>query len=233
MIDSTFIDRITELAQEQVLEINGLSYSPQTLHLIAHPEPKPLQFSSLGGLVDLARGEFDGEEDELLAHIVDPFTVQLLGKLLPDTMQRRVFAVAKAPAISFMFGSYFEAEPFLIGLKTQFVQTEKTALITRLVGNLTDAKEVNQLDDGFSQKVVVKAGIDTADKKVVPNPIKLQPFRTFREVEQPESDFLLRLRQGGEVALFEADGGAWRLAAMASLLIWLKEHLPQTVTVLS
>jgi hypothetical protein len=33
-------------------------------------------------------------------------------------------------------------------------------------------------------------------------------------VEQPESKFVLRIKDGPQIALFEADGGEWRLAAM-------------------
>ena len=50
-----------------------------------------------------------------------------------------------------------------------------------------------------------------ADVKV-PNPVTLRPFRTFIEVEQPESKFIFRMREGGRCAIFEADGahGSWR-----------------------
>jgi len=59
----------------------------------------------------------------------------------------------------------------------------------------------------------------------VPNPVVLAPFRTFREIAQPESKFVFRMQQGPRCALFEADGGAWRLEAMKRSKAYLEEEL--------
>ena len=70
----------------------------------------------------------------------------------------------------------------------------------------------------------------------VPNPVTLAPFRTFRDVAQPASLFVLRVQGGGEtpnVALFEADGGAWRLAAIENIKKWLEENITGEVEVLA
>ncbi len=58
--------------------------------------------------------------------------------------------------------------------------------------------------------------------------VSLRPFRTFREIEQPESEFLFRMQSSGNgvppmCALFEADGGAWRMEAIARIKTFLKE----------
>ena len=87
-------------------------------------------------------------------------------------------------------------------------------------------------DNGVTQTVSVQSGISLAGTKKIPNPVSLAPFRTFVEVEQPESLFILRVtdgRSGPELALFEADGGAWRLAAINSIKDWLQEQLPGTI----
>lgn len=61
----------------------------------------------------------------------------------------------------------------------------------------------------------------------VPNPVKLRPYRTFHEVEQPASDFIFRMKseRGISCALFEADGGAWENAAMANIKNYLEFEL--------
>ena len=56
------------------------------------------------------------------------------------------------------------------------------------------------------------------------------------EVDQPVSPFVLRLRGGGNgslpsCALFEADGGKWRLAAIENVKAWLASRLPASVPV--
>ena len=60
---------------------------------------------------------------------------------------------------------------------------------------------------------------------VVPNPVTLAPYRTFLEVEQPASKFIFRIKEGGQLALFEADGGAWQHEAILNIKNYLIEQL--------
>lgn len=73
------------------------------------------------------------------------------------------------------------------------------------------------------QGVAIKAMV--AVKPRVP----LRPFRTFQEVEQPESEFLLRLDEDGNIGLFEADGGMWRLTARQTIKAFLEAKLADLV----
>lgn len=59
--------------------------------------------------------------------------------------------------------------------------------------------------------------------------LALQPFRTFREVPQPESDFILRLDENWRVGLFEADGGIWKMEAKDNIKAYLEEYLKEYV----
>ena len=52
---------------------------------------------------------------------------------------------------------------------------------------------------------------------------------TDYEVEQPASDFLLRLDKDGRPALYEADGGAWKLEAKRNIAAYLGEQLADLV----
>ena len=84
-------------------------------------------------------------------------------------------------------------------------------------------------DDGVSQKATVKTGIASKGDAIVPSPACLKPFRTFVEVDQPISSFIFRMKDdrcgGIQCALFEADGGAWKVSAMASIKAYLTEAL--------
>ena len=55
----------------------------------------------------------------------------------------------------------------------------------------------------------------------VPNPVKLIPYRTFAEIEQPSSLYVFRVRDDGNGApafkLVEADNGLWKHAAMLKI----------------
>lgn len=55
--------------------------------------------------------------------------------------------------------------------------------------------------------------------------VPLRPYRTFQEVEQPESEFLLRLDEEGNIGLFEADGGMWKLTARQTVKAFLEKEL--------
>ena len=59
--------------------------------------------------------------------------------------------------------------------------------------------------------------------------VTLRPFRTFLEVAQPESEFILRLNDRGEVNLIGADGGAWKLEAVRNIAAYFEEKLGDMV----
>lgn len=84
-------------------------------------------------------------------------------------------------------------------------------------------------DDGVTQKATIKTGIASKGDAIIPNPVALKPYRTFTEVDQPESAFVFRMREGRaggiECAIYEADGGAWEREAMESIKAYLKDAL--------
>ena len=84
-------------------------------------------------------------------------------------------------------------------------------------------------DDGVTQKATVKTGIASKSDAIVPNPVHLRPYRTFLEVEQPASDFIFRMKQdkydGVSCAIFEADGGAWKMNATKAIKEYLQFEL--------
>ncbi len=122
------------------------------------------------------------------------------------------------------FGEYLDSEAFHIALHACYVSTEERAALLAVLSSIRDSDVRETGDDGISQQVKVARGITFVDNAKVPNPVSLAPYRTFPEVAQPTSSFVLRLQGGGErprVALFEADGGKWRLEAMANVAAWL------------
>ena len=86
-------------------------------------------------------------------------------------------------------------------------------------------------DDGVSQKVEVKRGLSGAlkDEATAPSIVKLMPYRTFSECDQPESEFLFRMKDSGGIVctLFEADGGFWKQTARESIAAFFKKELPE------
>lgn len=64
---------------------------------------------------------------------------------------------------------------------------------------------------------------------VIPNPVRLIPYRTFLEVEQPESEFVFRITEGRGGApafkLVSADGGRWEAVAVDNVKSYLMDAL--------
>ena len=58
--------------------------------------------------------------------------------------------------------------------------------------------------------------------------VRLRPYRTFQEVEQPEGLFLIRIDERG-ISFIEADGGMWKLKARETIKAYLEEHLAQEI----
>jgi hypothetical protein len=103
--------------------------------------------------------------------------------------------------------------------------TEDREKLLKIVGNIRDENVTEFGDDGVTQQVQARTGITRIENIVVPNPVVLKPYRTFTEVEQPESSFILRMRKGPEVALFEADGRAWENKAICNIRDYLRKEL--------
>ena len=115
-------------------------------------------------------------------------------------------------------------ENMIICLKSRFAPTEDRDYLVQLLGNITDQQSVQTKDDGITQSATVKSGIQLVGEQRIKPIITLKPYRTFLEVEQPESDFLIRLKDG-RAALFEADGGAWEREAVKNVADKLRELL--------
>lgn len=64
---------------------------------------------------------------------------------------------------------------------------------------------------------------------IVPNPVILRPCRTFTEIEQPYSPFILRVADGPKAALFCADSGAWKLEDIKKIKEYLSQKLGKEI----
>ena len=71
--------------------------------------------------------------------------------------------------------------------------------------------------------IVIRVKVDHADE-IKPR-VMLRPFRTFLEVEQPESEFLLRVDPDEGIGFFEADGGIWKLEAKKNIADYFLKNM--------
>lgn len=166
---------------------------------------------------------------------MSPVKVRLVSCLHGDFQQRSIFAETNCSPPEFGFGRFHMHEDFMIFLQALFEETPDRETVMAVIGNIADENVATYEDDGVSQKVTVKAGITRKSEAKVPNPVNLSPYRTFSEVTQPMSPFILRMKQGSplpSVALFEADGGLWKLNAIDSIKDFLGGKLPENFTII-
>lgn len=222
------IDRILLLATPNKIEDAMRSYSDKNLFPIQAPLITPVKVCTLAGFVDLVTSRIDKFPDDVLVHVVDHEEVQLISKLSDDWSRRTVYAKAElTETIGFTFGTFLAHENFIVGVSANFTPDGDREYLLRLASNISTERVGTSADDGVSQQVGMKAGVVLKTQETVRPRVTLAPYRTFREVVQPQSEFVLRVKQGAEgvipsLALFEADGGAWKIAAIENVARYLR-----------
>lgn len=226
-------DRIRETAEVKIFEIRGNSYTTESLTRIDEPIylPKEYKTSSLKGLCDVIKYELP-QNPHLVVCVNDYDAVTAYtAQNREDRYQRSLVykAVADVPANS--IGRYLDHENMMIELRSKFERDEERQYVLKLLASVTEDNSSKIKDDGVSQKVEVNKGVSLVGVEEVRPIITLCPYRTFLEVKQPSSEFLVRLKEGGQIALFEADGGAWKLEAKHNVADFLKAELKEIIEV--
>lgn len=228
-MDRTFIEKIEEMSAPHIEEIGGYNYTDKKLSVIEEPQVKTIEFNTLRGMTEVLKREIKDFNATIIVNVRSHNRVEIHSGIATTDRNREAPYVCNAELISINFDRWLDYEPMMIMLKSRFVETPELQNVIQLLGTITDEKSAQTTDDGFTQTVVVRKGIALKDNKVVKPIVKLKPYRTFNEVDQPESEFLLRLSDGGSVALFEADGGAWKLEARHNIAEYIKEQLAELV----
>lgn len=244
------IERLTQAAAPhaaKIHEVSGRRYTTGKLDEIPTPEPipAPLSFTSLQGLADFARSSdakaYGAKRGGLFILIDGPSSVSLYSGVFGRFAQRTRLGQAVPIAPDFKFGSWHSAELFTISLLSMFAPTEDREIVFGVTGAVDSSASVKTADDGISQQVTVKRGIERVAVQIGPQRLfRLRPFATFSDVAQPERPFLLRIKPGDanavpvqlhSCALHECDGGAWKLTAVAAIKEWLLGELAGAVPV--
>ena len=223
----------------EVVEISGRTYCTKDLQEYKEPNYKarPLTAHTLTALIDYLTGKSEELRDSMIIHVKSPTKVSLLSGLDQERERETLFEVETNPN-GFLFDRWYDQENFIINMQTAFVPTDEAALILAVAGNVEDKTVANYGDDGMTQKATISRGIAGKEDVIVPNPVTLKPFRTFLEVDQPESKFVFRIHGEGEpqFKLIEADGGLWRYTAVADICQYIKDNIPgnlkQRITVI-
>ena len=225
-----FAQYLVSLKDNKTYDIHGDTYSDRELVRIAPHIDRParISVSSLDSIVQLVCHELDmftnlpvfiRAED---ARAVSVFTTY------DDVMARDNLYRAECDVPGFRDG-FREYEAAIIELRSRFAPGPGVDYLLDLLSRISKDNGVTTSDNGVSQTVEARQGVSLRTMVTVKPRVALRPYRTFLEVEQPESEFLLRLDDNGNVGLFEADGGMWRQTAKASILAYFEARLSDEI----
>lgn len=218
---------------QKITKVHGLPYSHMPLKKVPLPEVEALKLHTLESLVTFIKTEkFEPEELPLTVHIESYDTIKVYGPVREDRGRELHIIVTAPTPKEISYGQFYDLEQFNIALQSRFVKNDDRDILLRFTGLVKEEKVRETGDDGIAQAVTIKTGVTTVANAVVPNPVNLAPYRTFSEIEQPESQFVFRMKDGPAAALFEADGGAWKLKAIKSIKEYLEAGLNE-ITILA
>lgn len=199
---------------------------------VTWPTQHPMLTSTLQSVVDYLRLDPDNVLDggnQVIVHVENPECLEVVTQVNEDSNRSSLLVTKAVLPDEIEYGHYYDLEELNIKLQSLFVPNEDRGRLLKFISNVKDEAVKNTSDDGISQSAVVKTGIASVGEGKVPNPVLLAPYRTFPEIPQTESNFVFRMKSGGYGALFEADGGAWRIKAIDDVSQWLLAHLTEAL----
>lgn len=229
------IDRIVELAKPYTIKTDdGRRYCTTYLREVKPEVELPTRYSvdTLAALVKLIRTEGIDHSPRLYVRVDSARRVMVdttyTHKEYAEFSRLPLYeAVSDVPGIT--VNESISQERAIVELQSLYAITEDRDYLLSLLSRIDVNQGVSSVDNGISQEVSVKTGAVLKEQQTVQPIVHLQPYRTFLEVEQPASDFLLRLDKDGRPALYEADGGAWKLEAKRNIAAYLGEQLADLV----
>lgn len=227
-----FIEHIQKTAQPLIRETDDAVYaitadgSKKIADLPCYPDTVTL--TSLDALVKLVQAEVVIAEPNqpLFITIPDHLTVQCFSRFdVENHNHRQTYYIAKATDVpGWKSKVQLPFEEAQIALRTYFQDTPDTQYAMRLLTEISTGARITFNDNGVATTAVTKKGIDLQANEAIRPIITLKPYRTFQEVEQPDSMFLIRISERG-ISFIEADGGMWKLRAREIVKGYLEERL--------
>ncbi len=174
-------------------------------------------------LLKLIRTELEKVGTTIMVQVKSNDTVEVMTTYLSDFSRNTLYrAKADAPGLRTGFRG---REVALIELRSLCIPNEGTAYLLDLLSRMTNENSVSTNDNGVTQTVEARQGVALNAVVEIKPRVMLRPFRTFLEVEQPESEFLLRVDPDEGIGFFEADGGIWKLEAKKNIADYFLKNM--------
>ena len=235
------IEKIEELAKPIILDKEGHTYAVDKYGEAHEIIPEAvyqgcLELNSLDALVQMVRTEgvrgdsTASSADKLYLSVKDHMTVACFGHPQKDLRGARIFYYeAQAKDVPGWDGEVKMAfDKAAVALQTRFQDGGDRDYTLTLLSQITCGAKVTYNDIGVATTVVTQKGVSLQQNSTIRPLVKLRPYRTFQEVEQPEGLFLIRIDERG-ITFTEADGGMWKLAARKTIKAYLEEALKDMI----
>ena len=201
--------------------ICGKTYTNEQLYRMDEPpRAEPLQVETLTGLLEYVTGcRHEHKSKQMIIHVSGPTEIDFFSTL-DNERKREYLCHASANVHSFHFDQWMGQEDFILRLQSNFAPTEDRDLLLKLAGNVMAQNNVAYADDGITQTATMKTGVSSAANVQVPNPVTLAPYRTFQEVDQPETQYIFRMKIANDSPYFllsDASNGVWKNEAIANI----------------
>lgn len=227
------IEKIEKMAGPKVYDIGDEHFASANLVRIDPKKdfPKSITLTGLESVCKMVENEandlFPG--DQVLIQVMDYRKVRVFTTLDAE-MDRCWLYECDADTPKIRVNTYMSHEEAVVQLRSLYIPGADTEYLLQLLSSISKESKVTSSDNGVTQTVEARQGIALTNAVPVKPRVTLRPFRTFLEVDQPESDFLLRLDNGGDVGLFEADGGVWKLEATRNIAAYFESKLAELVS---
>lgn len=230
------IEKIQEMAAKpERFTIDGHDYimTPDGGYTEIKPDleyQEQITLSSLDALIQFVKREALNANDHVFITIPNHETVCCFTEPIKDLRWNRVYLyTAKATDVP---GWNEEVkmgfEEAMIALRTRFTPTPDTDYALRLLSSITTGGKVTFNDNGVATSIVTQKGIALQENTEIRPIVRLSPYRTFQEVLQPESQFLIRVSERA-ITIVEADGGMWKLQARRNIMQFLASELEEEI----
>lgn len=229
------IETILKVAQPAFLQNGGedfvVTYDGSITQIKPDIEyPDPLTLYSLDSLVKMVKSEATKAEAPLYITIPTHKEVQCFGQPQVGKRYHRqlYYKVMATDVPGWEEVTKLPFDHAAVALQTRFQESTDRAYTLQLLSQISTGAKVTYNDTGVATNVVTSKGVTLQQNATIRPLVKLRPYRTFQEIEQPEGLFLIRIDERG-ITFTEADGGMWKLDARKTIANYLLENLEEYV----
>ena len=224
------VNKLEEMAAPTFREVDGDVFANQEMVLVKHKKAMPscIELTGLDSICKMVRNEANHVGLPIYIQVKDYRTVSVFTALDDDEDRQYLYkCIADTPTVT--AGRFMAYENAVIELRSLYIPNEGTKYLLQLLSSISNESKVTSSDNGVTQQVEARSGIALNSMVKVEPRVILQPFRTFLEVSQPASEFLLRINERGEIGFFPADGGVWKLEATRNVAGYFENALKDLI----